>query len=416
MFGDFKPLVSNSKFRYLWTSQILSQLTIYVMNFLLLITIFNQTGSSLSTASLWVVYAIPSLLIGPIAAAYVDMTNRKKLLVISNLMQFFVIFIFSYIHNYNYYSFYFVALIYSFVNQFYVPAEFAVLPSLVKKKNYPLANGLFFLTQQAAVIVGFSIASVLLGKYGFTNSLYICSGFMFLAFLSVLRLPSLTVNDNVPNDLTKAIGKFFKRIVEGYKFIKSKPRVWVPFLLLIGVQIIAAITVVTAPALATDIVGIPPESAGILIAAPAGLGAIIGSLIFSKLLANRWRKVTTVEFSMILVVIFSLSLAYVVPNVKDELVIAFAIVTMVIAGMSFVGTLIPLQTFLQEEVPGGLRGRVFGNFWFLVTIVTILPVILSGLITDILGVDVIYKSIAGIAIICVVYIKRHSNQFISRNF
>ena len=52
--GEFKPLVKNSKFVYVWLSQILSQLTISIMNFLLLIRLFAVTGSPIATSLLWV--------------------------------------------------------------------------------------------------------------------------------------------------------------------------------------------------------------------------------------------------------------------------------------------------------------------------------------------------------------------------
>ena len=54
--------------------------------------------------------------------------------------------------------------------------------------------------------------------------------------------------------------------------------------------------------------------------------------------------------------------------------------------MGFVGINIPTLTYLQEVTPEWLRGRVFGNLWFLVTIVTIFPVIFSGVITEIFGI------------------------------
>lgn len=120
MLTDYRPLSKNFKFLYLWASQILSQLTIYVMNFLLLLRLFEKTGSTIATSFLWVAYALPAILIGPFAAA----SHRTSLFLI-----------------------YGVALAYSFLNQFYVPAELATLPSVVKKKVLPHANGLFFLTQ-----------------------------------------------------------------------------------------------------------------------------------------------------------------------------------------------------------------------------------------------------------------------------
>ena len=92
---DFKPLIKNNKFLYLWTSQILSQLTIYMLNFILLIRIFSQTGSTIATSLLWISYALPSLLVGPFAAALVDMIDKRKILMVANLLQALVIFVYA---------------------------------------------------------------------------------------------------------------------------------------------------------------------------------------------------------------------------------------------------------------------------------------------------------------------------------
>jgi MFS family permease len=57
-----------------------------------------------------------------------------------------------------------------------------------------------------------------------------------------------------------------------------------------------------------------------------------------------------------------------------------------IVGFTVVGVLVPSMTYLQEETPEKLLGRVFGNFWFLTTVVTVLPVLFSATITDLLGI------------------------------
>ena len=74
----FQEIISQKNFLYLWASQILSQLTINIMNFLLLIRLFEATGSSVATSFLWVAYALPAIFIGPFASASIDMLERRK--------------------------------------------------------------------------------------------------------------------------------------------------------------------------------------------------------------------------------------------------------------------------------------------------------------------------------------------------
>ena len=136
MFSDFHPLLRNKNFRLLWASQGLSQLTINMLNFLFLVRVFSETGSNMAIALLWVSYSLPAIIIGPIAAASVDIVDRRKLLMITNFLQAMVVLLYGYSHRTDIFLTYFVVFLYSFLNQFYVPAELASLPSLVNKRQY----------------------------------------------------------------------------------------------------------------------------------------------------------------------------------------------------------------------------------------------------------------------------------------
>jgi len=384
---EYKFLVSNRNFVYLWTSQILSQLAINVMNFLLLTRLFSLTNSSIATSFLWVAYSLPAILIGPFASAYVDMADRKRLLMITNFLQFLVILAYAFTFNFRVFLVYGVALAYSFLNQFYVPSESASLPSLVGKIDLPFANGLFFLTQQFSLIAGFGFAGILNQLLGFRNSLILCSLFLFIAFVSVSFLPKMKMGQIKNKSFDKLIFDFFVRIEEGYNFIKTHKKVLFPFLLLLGMQVSLAITMVNIPLVAKEILTVHYDKAGILMIVPAGIGASIGAIWVPSLLKKleiRKKRMVEVSLALIGVSVFLFSFLFIWLN--DFWKIIFSLVLLVILGASFIGVVIPTQTFLQEVVPGGLRGRIFGNFWFLVTVASIFPVIFSGALTEFFGV------------------------------
>ena len=385
MLREYEQLVKNSNFVYVWISQIFSQLTINIMNFLLLIGLFAKTQSAIATSFLWVSYSLPAVLVGPVAAASVDMVDRRKILMISNLLQALTILSFAFLHETRFFLIYGVVFIYSFLNQFYIPAESASIPSLVAEKDLPLANGLFFVTQQVSMVLGFGAAGLLATYIGFRNSVLACAAFLFIAFISVSFLPELRVKDSIPKNFEEAFAKFFQRIIEGYKFIKGHREIIVTFSVLIGVQIGLAIAVVNLPIVARDVFKIPLNLSGVTIAVPAGVGAIVGAFIISKLLKGGMRKRKIIEFSLLAMAISVLVMAFFVPNLGNILRILSGIIFAMLVGFSFIGITIPSQTFLQEKTPGGLRGRVFGNYWFLVTIGTIVPVLLSGTIIEIFG-------------------------------
>lgn len=413
---DFKPLIKNIKFVHLWTSQVLSQLTINIMNFLLLIRLFEHTGSTIATSLLWVAYALPAVIIGPFAAASVDMIDRRKILMVTNLAQAAAVFAYGISFRISFFLIYGIAMAYSFLNQFYVPAELAALPGLVDKKYLPQANGLFLLTQQGALIIGFSVAGLLKQWWGFPSSIFLCSVLLFLAFLSVSFLPEMKSKQYLPKNFEKKIVRFFEKIAEGYLFIKQNRAVLMPFLLLMGLQISLAIAVINLPVLATDILKINLDTAGVGLVAPAGLGAGLAAILVPGLIKKGWRKKRIIETFLMSITVSIFLFTFLISEISGTVRIILAAIMIIAIGMSFVGIIIPSLTYLQEATPGGLRGRVFGNFWFLVTVATILPVIFSGVLTEIFGIRLLFLLLAAFAFVTFFVSKKFGQKMLLNSF
>ena len=413
MIKEYKKLVLKGNFGFLWFSQILSQLTVNIINFLILTRLFTITQSAIATSMLWVAYALPAVFIGPFGAAAVDMLSRIKLLMYSNILQGLTVLTYALLLQRGLFLPYGFAMIYSFINQFNDPAEAATVPALVDKKRLHLANGLMFLTSQASLITGYGIAGLLQTVFGYRNSLILCSGFLMIGALSVSFIPEIKSEDFIPASIEHAVIKFFSRISEGYKFIKNHKEVLTPFLMLIGLQVTLSVITINVPVIAAEIFKINVNTAGLYIVVPAGFGAIFGAITINKLLKKGWRKKKAIETFLIveLFVFLTLSLAIGFIPLKS-LRVLLGMVTVAVAGFGFVGLFIPIQTFLQEVTPGGLRGRVFGNFSFLVTIATIFPVIFSGAITEIFSVQTMMFFLALIVGGTLFFSKRFGQKFL----
>ena len=95
-----------------------------------------------------------------------------------------------------------------------------------------------------------------------------------------------------------------------------------------------------------------------------------------------------------------------------------ALVAMGIAfllGIGLVSLIVPVQTLLQEKTPEDKRGRVFGVLGFAVTLASILPVLLTATIADILGVNFILGIIAIIIGAVWIYSLREPYEIFSYN-
>jgi MFS family permease len=405
MLKEFQPVLKNRHFLYLWSSQVLSLLTIHIMNFVLLTRLFERTGSSLATAFLWIAYALPAVLIGPFAAALVDVRDRKQILIVANLVQSLIILVYALSHQAAFFFLYAVVFVYSFLNQFYVPAESASLPSLVVKEFYTQANSLFFMTQHLSLMVGFAFGGVLLHFLGFTKTLFSCALFVFIAFLCVLFLPKLPVSPADSDFPDRPSMNVFRRIGEGYSFITKNRRVLAPFFLLLTFQISVAVIIVNLPALAQNVWKISTALAGPYIVVPAAVGAMMGAAALPRLISRGWRKRRIIETSLLTSGLLVLALLYLFPEIPNPFRVLVGLVLTMVLGMAFVGITVPSQTVMQETTPLKLRGRVFGNFSFLVNVTGIVPIIFSGTIAQLFGIRTLF-SLLGISSLGVFFIAR----------
>lgn len=392
----------------------MSQLTIHILNFIFLITLFADTHSSVATSFLWVAYALPALLVGPFTAVLTDIVSKKRMLQVSNLLQAITIFVFGSLGYTTLFTLYSVTFIYSFLNQFYVPAEMASIPSIINKNKYSLANGIFFFTQQIAIIFGFTFAGLILARFGFQNALYLCSIFMAIAFAATSFLPALKPESKANKYFEKSFISFFVDIYEGYLFIKSETKIIIPMLLLIALQVSLAVVVINTPAIATDIFNIAEESVGFYIILPAGLGALSAAIAVPRILL-RFRKIKLINASLFIASLFFIALGIlsILPSTY-KFILGF--VSTLALGFTFVGMMIPAQTYLQQVTPGGFRGRVFGNFWFLVTFATLLPVIFSGIIVEALGANILITVFGVLTFSLFLFMRKYAVSLIKVGF
>ena len=179
-------------------------------------------------------------------------------------------------------------------------------------------------------------------------------------------------------------------------------------------QIAAAIVVVNAPLIATQLIGVAVESAGFTLVAPAAMGAALGAYVIPKLLSKGFRKKKVIEFSFILLALIVFTITFVAPRIPT-ITLFIAIISLFSGGFGFIGILIPAQTMLQEKTPGGLRGRVFGNFWFMVTVATIFPVIFSGTIAEIFGVEFMMLFLIVFCIISLIFSVKMGDKLLKNN-
>lgn len=390
--SPFIQVLKQKNFLKLWGSQLLSQTTLNLVNFVIILRIFEFTHSTVAVSLVWVFYALPAIFFGPFSGTFIDLLEKRKTLIWTNASQAIIVLGYLLVKQ-KVWPIYTVVFVYSLVNQLYIPAEASTLPGLVPKRLYAAANSIFMVTLYGAFLAGFTLAGPLIRLTGRETPFFIASALLGLAALSASLLPTSLKSLRGETKRINHFNEFWSKVKEGYVFIKGHSLVLFPLLLIVLSEIIAGVIAVLAPSFAADILAIDLLDAGLVLVAPAGLGALIGAqgVVWALKKGRRKKQVITLGLFLASLVLFCLGL--IVPNfVYARIHLTIALVFFM--GISFVALIIPTQTLIQESTPEKLRGRVFGVLGFMITVAAILPVLLTATIADLLGVSWIIVLVA----------------------
>lgn len=406
-----KKLLRNKNFLKLWVSQLFSQLTINMLNFVLISKIYEQTGSTIAVALLWIFFSLPAVFVGPFSGLIIDIFSKRKILMLANFFQAVTIFIFYFI-SHHLYPIYVAVFVYSLLNQFYLPAEAASIPWLVKKKNLPSANSLFLFTSQASFLVGFGSGGIFLNFVSANTAILVAGVLLLIASASIFLLPVDKTELKKPTEV-KRLDVWFDWLKEGWQYLSKKGKlVFYSFGLLALFQTAVAGLGAIFPALSAEILERPFSKTGVGLVFPLAIGLIGGSTVFSRFANGRrkkhWIFLGTVTGGASLILISLLSFINPYPEKRFLLLMILLFITGIAAALVYV----PSQTFVQETTPADIRGRIFGILSVIINLSIIPPVLLIALIIDILGVNGLLFSLGLVFVLLSVIIAKKGNEII----
>lgn len=403
-----RKILQNKNFLKLWLSQIFSQLTIYITNFIFINRIYRITRSPLAVSFLWLFYVLPSILLAPIVGFLVDLWDKRKILFITNCLQALTIASYFFIRGFSYHFIYILVFSYSFLNQFYLPAESTSIPWLVKKEFLPIVNSLFLLTSQFSFVIGFGLGGILTKLFNENLTIIFTSLMLFAAALAVSLLPKEKRRKKQAINISKMITKEIKA---GWNFVLRKKLLVLYALGLMSLfQVITVTASLLLPAIIEQIVQMNFIDAAPILVFSLGLGLILGSLTYARFNNEQRKKQWIINGIAVLgLSIGSLPLAISLPGIARLIMVILALF---VGGLACVFIIIPAQTFIQEVTPDRLRGRVFGILTAFVTLAAILPTLLVASLIELLGVIKFIWLIAVSLLSLSIYISKNGDQII----
>lgn len=402
-------VLSNRDFRNLWLGQLVSFFgDALAMNTLTLaiIRMANDAGmpSGKMLGALMVFSALPALFLGMIAGTVVDRTNRKKLMIWSDLIRGVLALGYLLVNDIDQvWIFIVVNVMLRAVSIFFFPARTAMLPQMLSKEELLAANALSQLTQTISFVLGAAAAGVLVGAFGRTTPSFIVDSLTFFVsayFIARISISGKIERDTVPEDtpapLATAAHTLRQRLSGlGRALRNGAAELWIGLKYVFTDQIMRGVLIsfmamflglgaanVTFVPLLINELGMPEEGLGVIRFSQT-VGIIVGSAIVATSLAKRYRPGTLIGGSMVAFGVTTIIVS-VVANYPLMIFVLFLV------GLTISPPQIVASTLMQRHVPGEKLGRASGAQGTIVNVANILSMGAAGLLMDEIGARLVF--------------------------
>lgn len=416
--SSFSDVISNKGFLNLWINQILIQLSYNSLNFALIVWVFRLTDSTTAVSALLFAVYLPAVIFGLFAGVLVDVTDRKKVIMVIDLLLSLCFFSLIFLKG-SFLSVLGIAFLVNTLAQFYIPAESSAIPLLVRKDQLLIANSLFSTTLFASFLTGFGLSGPLLHYFGidmvfiFGYILLIC-GF-FLSFF----IPSInSKTDSAGKKLLAAIrvknyGASLQvgisEVKETLNLIKGKIEVLASLFLLSSIQVAIGILGVLVPSFFEKTLQINATDASYILIIPLGVGMVVGGILIGKFgYKYPKRKIVSTAILIAGLLLFAVGVAPLIsPVIKyfpkprplpffyQPPLATILTIGSFLLGMAMVSVVVPSQTVLQQNTPEEGRGKVFAILGVLMSGMTLVPILLTGILADLFGPLPIFIAVGG---------------------
>ncbi len=191
---EYKSLFKNKSFVKLWLAGFLSMLGDYVFSISLYIWVYGSTGSMVALSSSIFFQFLPRLIMSPIAGIVVDRFDRKKVLIIADLLRAFILLNLFFIQNTEKLIIvYLIILFNSAITMIARPAKSAVVPLVIKKELLIKYNSFKELTESLVLVLGPAIGGILAATgFSFVISIDVLSFIVSAILISTISLKETT--------------------------------------------------------------------------------------------------------------------------------------------------------------------------------------------------------------------------------
>lgn len=229
-------LLHNRSFMLLWSGGTLSSIGDTFFSVAVMWAVYSASHSMLQTSFIQVVWQLDRILFGTIAGIFADRWNRKKIMVVVNILSAIIVsalaVFMGMVGHLSTAAIYVAIFLLNTLGTFFQPASSAIMPEVVGRDLLASAQGLFSAAGNTVSLISNSLAGFFIAAAGV---IWAITGdaisFLFPAiFIAIARLPihkrEPTQSENSPS--------FIREIIEGWRAISNQPvvkaMVWINML------------------------------------------------------------------------------------------------------------------------------------------------------------------------------------------
>ena len=367
-------------FLLLWTGGLVSVAGDWVLNAALPYFVYQVTGSTVATAGMIAAELAPSVLLSSVAGVFVDRWDRRRVLLVTNLLQALSVLLLLLVEDAgSLWLVFAVAAVQSTIAAFAGPAEAALLPTLVPKGDLMAANALNVFNNRLGRLVGLPLGGLLLGALGLDAVVVVDSATFVAAFALIVFVvppPRERLAVGLGAEASSAWSRFWHDWVSGLRIVRDEREIGLLFVVFgvatFGGTMLDPLTV----AWARDDLRVGPEIYSLLSTVHAGAG-IAGTLIVGTL-RTRLAPRDLIGWASLLAGAFLL-VKYDVPIVPLALALSAA------GGVTSVASAVGVETLAMQTVREDYRGRVFGSLNATLALLSLGGAAVGGVLGEVVG-------------------------------
>jgi len=328
-----------------------------------------------------IMLALPSLTFGLFAGVIVDRVDRKRIMIISDMLRGVFVLGFMLVDGpEKIWVLYSIGFIQASVATFFNPARGALIPNIVPKEGLLSANSISQTSRIIFGLLGMGLAGLIIGQFEQYRLIFSLDAVTF--FISMLLISRIRYAHQVGAEKDPInVKHIFSELREGLKLTFSN-RLLTGAIIAFAVTMLGlgAVNILLVPLLINDLM--VPETWFAAIELSQTAGMILAGILVATL-ASRLKPTWILAVALILLGI-DVALMSLPTQVWHIMIILF-----------FAGLVItPLQaagsTIIQTAVPDEVRGRTGSANNALITSAQLVSMGLAGVLADILGARMVF--------------------------